>query len=103
VCCTNSRGLIRVPGASHLVVIEQAQLVAQVIEDFLTSPEPPETMAPVRPASTLFRGAIDSRAASGVACDMLLTRPERDATVSLNPFNLSGFRSADADEARGAE
>ncbi len=39
-----------VPGASHLVVIEQAQLVAQLIEGFLTGPEPPETMAPVRRA-----------------------------------------------------
>lgn len=39
-----------VPGASHLVVIEQAQLVARIIEDFLMGPEPPETVAPIRRA-----------------------------------------------------
>ena len=39
-----------VPGASHLVVIEQAPLVARIIEDFLTGPEPPDTMAPMRRA-----------------------------------------------------
>ena len=37
-----------VPGASHLVVLEQPRLVAQSIEDFLLGDEPPRTMLPVR-------------------------------------------------------
>ncbi|WP_173923363.1 alpha/beta fold hydrolase [Agromyces sp. Marseille-P2726] len=37
-----------VPGASHLVVLEQPQLVARFIEEFLLGPEPPATMLPVR-------------------------------------------------------
>lgn len=37
-----------VPGASHLVVLEQPGLVARFIQDFLAGPEPPRTMLPVR-------------------------------------------------------
>src|SRR4029453_1806252 len=39
-----------VPGASHLVVFERPRLVAELITEFLESPEPPETMVPVRRA-----------------------------------------------------
>jgi pimeloyl-ACP methyl ester carboxylesterase len=38
------------PGASHAVVFEHPQLVASIITDFLQSPEPPETLIPVRRA-----------------------------------------------------
>ena len=38
------------PGASHAVVFERPQLVAAIITDFLQSPEPPETLIPVRRA-----------------------------------------------------
>ena len=37
-----------VPGASHAVVIERPQLVASTIAEFLSGPEPPETLLPVR-------------------------------------------------------
>ena len=37
-----------VPGASHAVVIERPGFVADVIEEFLLGPEPPETMIPIR-------------------------------------------------------
>lgn len=40
-----------VPGASHLVVFERPRLVAELITEFLESPEPPETMVPVRRAN----------------------------------------------------
>ena len=39
-----------VPGASHLVVLEQPQLVARLIAEFLQGAEPPATMLPVRRA-----------------------------------------------------
>ena len=39
-----------VPGASHAVVIERPGFVAGVIEEFLTGPEPPETLIPIRRA-----------------------------------------------------
>lgn len=37
-----------IPGASHAVVLEHTRLVAEVIAGFLISPDPPETMVPVR-------------------------------------------------------
>ena len=39
-----------VPGASHAVLIEESQLVAAIIEDFLLGSEPPETLLPIRRA-----------------------------------------------------
>ena len=39
-----------VPGASHAVLIEDSQLVAAIIEDFLLGSEPPETLLPIRRA-----------------------------------------------------
>lgn len=40
-----------IPGASHAVVLERPQLVAEIIADFLLGQEPPETMLPVRRAA----------------------------------------------------
>ncbi len=37
-----------VPGASHAVVLERAGFVAGVIAEFLSGPEPPETLIPIR-------------------------------------------------------
>ncbi len=39
-----------VPGASHAAVIEDSQLVAAIIEDFLLGSEPPRTLLPIRRA-----------------------------------------------------
>ena len=39
-----------VPGASHAVLLEDSQLVAAIIEDFLLGSEPPETLLPIRRA-----------------------------------------------------
>ena len=39
-----------VPGTSHAVVLEDPQLVAAIIEDFLLGSEPPETLLPIRRA-----------------------------------------------------
>ena len=45
-----------VPGASHAVVIERPQLVASTIAEFLSGPEPPETLLPLPPPE-LMTGA----------------------------------------------
>lgn len=37
-----------VPGASHAVVLERPQLVTEIVADFLMSPEPPQTLVPIR-------------------------------------------------------
>jgi len=39
-----------VPGASHAVPLEQPELVARLIADFLAATEPPDTLLPVRRA-----------------------------------------------------
>ena len=37
-----------IPAASHMVTIEQPELVGRLIADFLESPDPPQTMMPSR-------------------------------------------------------
>jgi pimeloyl-ACP methyl ester carboxylesterase len=41
-----------VPAASHLVPVEQPELVGRLIADFLAAPEPPRTMMPSRRTTT---------------------------------------------------
>lgn len=37
-----------IPAASHMVPVEQPELLGRVIADFLEAPEPPHTMMPSR-------------------------------------------------------
>jgi len=37
-----------VPGASHVLPLEQPDVVVDIIERFLASPVPPPTMMPIR-------------------------------------------------------
>jgi pimeloyl-ACP methyl ester carboxylesterase len=39
-----------VPGASHALPIEQPELVARLIADFLAATDPPDTLLPIRRA-----------------------------------------------------